>query len=253
MTGVAFERAAADALTTVGADGIRALAEEIGKQRSRTSILSARAFPGFAEAARDLLEAMGADAIAPSEAAAYLQGFANGHALRAKEEEISLVWSGPSTHRVPVRTTSRVLLQLVEAAQRELLLMTYSATRYMPLTYALEAAADRGVRIDVVVETLQGAGSALSGAEPASAFLDISGLRVWHWPLENRAEQGAKTHAKLALADRRVLLTTSANFTQSGVDRNIEAGVLITGGSVPARTSEHIQELQRTGVLQRYW
>lgn len=131
--------------------------------------------------------------------------------------------------------------------------MTYSATRYTPLTNALDAAVGRGVHIDVVVETLQGAGSALSGTEPASAFLEVPGLRVWHWPLGNRAEPGAKTHAKLALADRRVLLTTSANFTQSGVDRNIEAGVLITGGSVPARTSEHIQELQRTGVLQRYW
>lgn len=253
MTEAAFEQAAADALTMVGAEGVRALAEEIGKQRSRASILSARAFPGFAEVAGDLLSAMEADGLVPSEAAAYLQGFASGHALRAKEQEVSLVWSGPSTHRVPVRTTSRVLLQLVEAAQRELLLMTYSATRYMPLTHALEAAAGRGVRIDVVVETLQGAGSALSGAEPASAFLDVSGLRIWHWPPGNRAEPSAKTHAKLVLADRRVLLTTSANFTQSGVDRNIEAGVLITGGSVPARTSEHIQELQRMGVLQRYW
>ncbi|MFJ2826406.1 DISARM system phospholipase D-like protein DrmC [Streptomyces sp. NPDC087263] len=253
MTGAAFERAAADALTTVGAEGVRALAQEIGKQRSRAAILSAWALPGFTEAARALLEAIGVDGAAPSEAAAYLRGLAAGDALRAKEQEISLVWSGPSTHRVPVRTTSRVLLQLVEAARHELLLMTYSATRYAPLTHALEAAAGRGVSIDVVVETLQGAGSALSGTEPASAFLDVPGLSVWHWPPNSRAEPGAKTHAKLALADRRTLFTTSANFTQSGVDRNIEAGVLITGGSVPARTSEHIQELQRMGVLQRYW
>ncbi|MFD3586356.1 DISARM system phospholipase D-like protein DrmC [Streptomyces sp. NPDC058683] len=253
MTGRAFDRAAADALTTVGAEGVRALAEEIGKQRQKASVISARAIPGFTEAATALLKAMGADGLAPSEAAAYLRGLAAGHALRAKEQETSLVWSGPSTHRVPVRTTSRVLLQLVEAAQQELLLMTYSATRYAPLTHALEAAAHRGVCIDVVVETLQGAGSALSGAEPASAFLDVPGIRVWHWPPSNRTEPGAKTHAKLALADRRVLFTTSANFTQSGVDRNIEAGVLITGGAVPARTAEHIQELQRLGVLQRYW
>ncbi|WP_308298846.1 DISARM system phospholipase D-like protein DrmC [Streptomyces sp. GESEQ-35] len=237
----------------MGADGVRTLAEGIGKQRPRASVLSARAFPGFADAATALLEAIEADGVASSAAAAYLHGLAAGHALRAKEQEISLVWSGPSSHRVPVRTTSRALLQLVEAAQQELLLMTYSATRYTPLTNALDAAVGRGVHIDVVVETLQGAGSALSGTEPASAFLEVPGLRVWHWPLGNRAEPGAKTHAKLALADRRVLLTTSANFTQSGVDRNIEAGVLITGGSVPARTSEHIQELQRTGVLQRYW
>ncbi|MEW2400399.1 DISARM system phospholipase D-like protein DrmC [Streptomyces sp. NPDC046862] len=249
----AFEQAAAEALKVVGADGVRTLAEEIGRQRPRASVLSACAFPGFLESGTSVLHAITADGMDSSEAAAYLRGLAAGHSVGVREQEVSLVWSGPSTHQVPVRTTSRVLLQLIDSAQRELLLMTYSATRYTPLTHALEAAAARDVRIDVVVETLQGAGSALSGTEPASAFLDVSGLRIWHWPPGNRAEPGAKTHAKLALADRRVLLTTSANFTQSGVDRNIEAGVLITGGSVPTRTAEHVQELRRTGVLQRYW
>ena len=36
-------------------------------------------------------------------------------------------------------------------------------------------------------------------------------------------------HAKLAVADRRVLGVTSANLTQSGVAKNIEAGLLIRG------------------------
>jgi phosphatidylserine/phosphatidylglycerophosphate/cardiolipin synthase-like enzyme len=34
-------------------------------------------------------------------------------------------------------------------------------------------------------------------------------------------------HAKLAVADRRILLTTSANLTQSGVSTNTEAGLPI--------------------------
>ncbi|MFE2551760.1 phospholipase D-like domain-containing protein [Streptomyces sp. NPDC059355] len=71
--------------------------------------------------------------------------------------------------------------------------------------------------------------------------------------MPNRKEPGAKTHAKLAVADQRTLLTTSANFTQAGVDRNIEAGILIKGGSAPVRALEHVQELQRTGVLRRLW
>ncbi|GAA3480425.1 hypothetical protein GCM10018966_049550 [Streptomyces yanii] len=56
-----------------------------------------------------------------------------------------------------------------------------------------------------------------------------------------------------AVMTARMLLTTSANFTQSGVDRNIEAGTLIRGGSAPARAAEHVSELQRTGVLRRFW
>lgn len=88
---------------------------------------------------------------------------------------------------------------------------------------------------------------------PASAFTDVPGARLWHWPPDKRGEPGAKTHAKPAVADRRTLLTTSASLIQSGVDRNIEAGTLIRGGSAPARAAEHVAELQRTGVLQRFW
>jgi phosphatidylserine/phosphatidylglycerophosphate/cardiolipin synthase-like enzyme len=248
-----FERAATEALTIVGADGMRGVAERISQDRPRAEVLSARANPGFAEAVGCILDAMTSDGPSAVEAAAYLRGLVVGHAQGAGEQEVSLVWSGPSTHRVPVRSTGRALLQLIDEAQRELQLMTYSATRYPPLAQALQAAITRRVNIDVVVETLQGAGSALSGTEPASAFAAVPGLRVWHWPVAKRSEAGAKTHAKLAVADRHVLLTTSANFTHSGVDRNIEAGILIRGGPLPARTSEHILELQRTGILERYW
>jgi hypothetical protein len=53
------------------------------------------------------------------------------------------------------------------------------------------------------------------------------------------------------IADRRVLLVTSANLTQSGVTKNIEAGLVIRGGTVPVRAAEHIAELQAGGTLVR--
>ncbi|MFI0978907.1 DISARM system phospholipase D-like protein DrmC [Streptomyces sp. NPDC021093] len=249
----AFRQAAADAQTAVGAESVRTIAEGIAQGRSRVSMLTLRTQPGFAEAATRILDGMAVEGVPDAEASAYLRGLADGYALRADEQEVSLVWSGPSSHRVPVRSTSRVLIQLVEEARQELLLMTYSATRYLPLEEALQAAVGRGVVVDVVVETLQGAGSALTGTEPASAFARVEGARIWHWPPDRRSEPGAKAHAKLAVADRRALLTTSANFTQSGVGKNMEAGILIRGGPAPVRAAEHIQELQRTDVLRRYW
>ena len=92
----------------------------------------------------------------------------------------------------------------------------------------------RGVAVSVVVETLQGAGSALAGDEPYQAFTGIAGIDLWHWPSSKRTEPGAKMHAKLAVADRRVLFVTSANLTQSGVTKNIEAGLLVRGGTAPS-------------------
>jgi phosphatidylserine/phosphatidylglycerophosphate/cardiolipin synthase-like enzyme len=104
---------------------------------------------------------------------------------------------------------------------------------------ALTDARARGVAVSIVVETLQGAGGAPTGAEPAAAFRNIPGIELWHWPPRARAEPGAKMHAKIAVADRRALLVSSANLTQSGVATNIEAGVLVRGGHAPSRAAEH--------------
>jgi phosphatidylserine/phosphatidylglycerophosphate/cardiolipin synthase-like enzyme len=152
---------------------------------------------------------------------------------------------------VPVRATEQVLLSLIASANRELLLMTYSAKPHPPILDALAEAAARAVATTVVVETLQGAGSALSGPEPAAAFAGIPGLELWHWPTSKRPAPGAKQHAKLAVADARTLLVTSANLTASGISQNIEAGLLVRGGTAPQRAAEHLRSLQSAGVLTR--
>ena len=97
-------------------------------------------------------------------------------------EEVQLVWTGPSSAAVPVRSMAAVLEDLIAEARSELVIMTYSARRYKPVRAALASALERRVRVDVVVETLAGAGSALSGDEPAAAFAGLPGLTLWHWP-----------------------------------------------------------------------
>ncbi|WNZ08703.1 DISARM system phospholipase D-like protein DrmC [Streptomyces sp. 11x1] len=182
------------------------------------------------------------------EAAAYLRGFVAGWSRRRDEAEVRTVWSGPATPGVPVRATARVLTEVVSRARSELLAMTYAARRHPPLISALREAVARGVDVHVV-ETREGAAGLLDGPEPAAAFTAVPGLRLWHWAPEAREHERARQHAKLAVADRRVLLVGSANLTESGVRRNLEAGVIVTGGTAPQRAAEHIRELQRRGIL----
>jgi phosphatidylserine/phosphatidylglycerophosphate/cardiolipin synthase-like enzyme len=104
--------------------------------------------------------------------------------------------------------------------------------------------------VDVVIETLSGAGNAL-GAEPAEAFLHLPGVRLWHWPSEQRPTRSAKMHAKIVVVDRRVVYSSSVNLTETGVEHSIEAGVLVRGGRTPGRVVEHILHLQAAGVLVR--
>jgi phosphatidylserine/phosphatidylglycerophosphate/cardiolipin synthase-like enzyme len=235
----------------MGAARLRLLADAIGRGLADDAVLAAVPVPGFAEAA-DLVLTVGRRSGLPDDrAAAYLRGVADGYRHRATTLRVESVWSGPATHRVPVRATAQVLIEVVAGARHELLLMTYSARPHRPLLTALTAAAGRRVAVTVVVETLQGAGGALAGSEPASAFASVPGVELWHWPPAGRAEEGAKMHAKIAVADRRVLFVSSANLTASGVGGNIEAGLLVHGGAAPQRAAEHVAELKAQGILAR--
>jgi phosphatidylserine/phosphatidylglycerophosphate/cardiolipin synthase-like enzyme len=247
----AFEAAAEAAALRLSPMHLRELGDSLGAGSPEQLVVNAVPVPGFADVAGPLLAACHTDGVPATEAAAYLRGLAAGRQQASGEVQVESVWSGPSTHPVPVRSTAQVLVALVAEARHELLLMTYSAKHHPPLRTALAAALARGVEVSVVVETLQGAGGALGGPEPAAAFKDLSGVRIWHWPVEKRDEQYAKMHAKIAVADRRVLLVSSANLTQSGVSRNIEAGLLVRGGTAPQRAAEHIAELRSRGVLVR--
>lgn len=241
MTWERLEEAGADLLRRLGPTALRAVTEHAMAGWPPDAIL--RHTPGTEHLLNELA---GTDR---SAALAYLTGLAAGYAQHAGEISVETVWSGPASHHVPVRATAAVLADLVGEARHELLLMTYSARPHPPLTEALRAVVGRGVAVSVVVETLQGAGSALVGDEPYHAFTGINGIELWHWPTTRRTEPGAKMHAKLAVADRHILLITSANLTQSGVAKNIEAGLLIHGGIAPVRAAEHVDALRASGEL----
>lgn len=243
MTWEGLESAGGELVRRAGPAGLRAVIEHAGDGWPREAIL--RSTPGTVA----VLDAL--DGVDRSAGLAYLAGLAAGYGQRAGEVTVETVWSGPGSHHVPVRATAAVLADIVREARHELLLMTYSARPHQVLSEALGAAVGRGVAVSVVVETLQGAGSALSGEEPWRAFGGVQGIELWHWPVSARTEAGAKMHAKLAVADRSVLLVTSANLTQSGVAKNIEAGLLIRGGTAPVRVAEHVDALRSSGTLTR--
>lgn len=243
--------AVGEAVARLGPTRLRVIADGIEAGSSLTALCSAESVAGFAHAARAIRLALTNEAVPDPLGAAYLHGVADGFERSADAERIESVWSGPSSYAVPVRSTAQALVELVHDAADELLLMTYSAKPYLPVIDALTGARDRGVAVSVVVETLQGAAGAIAGVEPAAAFRQVPGVELWHWPSGARTEPGAKMHAKIAVADRRALLVSSANLTQSGIGTNIEAGVLVHGGYAPRRAAEHVTHLIAAGVLAR--
>jgi phosphatidylserine/phosphatidylglycerophosphate/cardiolipin synthase-like enzyme len=56
-------------------------------------------------------------------------------------------------------------------------------------------------------------------------------------------------HAKCAVADRRLAFVTSANLTGAAMTDNMELGLVVRGGDVPKRISNHFDALIGTGTL----
>ncbi|SFD73265.1 DISARM system phospholipase D-like protein DrmC [Streptomyces aidingensis] len=247
-----FEATVAAAAASLGATRTKAVATLLSQGRSPAYVLGRLQTPAALESVSALLAAITADGVPLPEAAAYLRGYAVAWARRGETAEARTVWSGPATPGTPVRATARVLTEVVRAAEHRFVAMTYSARAYPPLTASLADATARGVTVDIVVETLEGAAGLLAGREPSEAFSGVPGLRLWHWPSAMRPAPGSRMHAKVAVADDRVLFLSSANLTAAGAERNVEAGILLKGGPMPGRMADHIRELQRRGVLVRW-
>ena len=243
-----FEVAVAQAIGHVPTDTLTALADEMEQDGQLTVPWAG---PGSDRLAALIPAAVGYGT-GPQQASAYLRGAAAGYAHRAAEQSVEVVWGGPTVHGVPTRSMGQVLAELIERAQRSLILMTYSAKPYPPVHSALSDALDRGVAVSVVTETLIGAGSAISGTEPAAAFLGLAGLDLWQWPKVSRPSESAKMHAKIAVADERELVVGSANLTASGIDESMEAALLIIGGTAPHRAASLFRELVITKQLVRF-
>ena len=68
-------------------------------------------------------------------------------------------------------------------------------------------------------------------------------------PRDERGHAGLM-HVKAAVVDSRVAFLTSANLTEAALERNMELGVLIRGGTLPASIDRLIDALVESGELQ---
>ena len=84
-----------------------------------------------------------------------LDAAAGSRRCAAAETKVQIVWTGPSTPAVAVRRTDRVLLELISSAERELWLVCFAVHKVPEIVAALQAAASRGVRMNLVLESAE--------------------------------------------------------------------------------------------------
>ncbi|MBD2076981.1 hypothetical protein H6F86_24465 [Phormidium sp. FACHB-592] len=178
------------------------------------------------------------------------------HCRKSLQHELAaeLVWTGPNPEALPLRRTDQALLQLIRAAQQDLLIVSFAIYNIPEIVQALIVALDRGVNVRIIAETPEASDGKISfgmAATFGSELLERS--RVYVWPKGKRPvdEQGrfGSLHAKCAVCDQQHLFLSSANLTAYAMSLNIEMGVLIHNRNLSEQVIQQINSLISSGVL----
>lgn len=175
--------------------------------------------------------------------AGILVGASHAREQTLREASIELVWTGPTTPFVPTRRTEQVLLDLINQADVDLFIVSFVAYDVQSVVEALNAAGDRGVDIRILLETSTSFGGSLS-VDPVGAMASrVPAASLYVWTDRPEPFTDGRVHAKVAVADGKIAFLTSANLTGHALEKNMEAGVIISGSHVPAALRSHLLAL----------
>ncbi|MGV9892998.1 DISARM system phospholipase D-like protein DrmC [Streptomyces tendae] len=178
-----------------------------------------------------------------SYAAGLLLGAAQARRSQKVDHRVDVVWTGPASSVQTSRLTSAVIGELIDSAEREILLVSYASYPPKSLSAALAAAAARGVEVTLLLER-QMDNPRFQGS---SSFSDLTATRL-SWPAQYR-ESGASLHAKIIVVDRQTALIGSANLTSYAFEKNLECGILLHDAVQASAIARHLGALRETGIL----
>lgn len=228
------------------------LAEQV---RSLTDLGSAEALgrwaanPRARKALDDLIAAWKNVSVTPAELAAMLVAGSAAYHRAKGEQEIELVWTGPSSQLVATRKTEQALLEVIDAATERLFITSFVAYNVSAIMSALRFAADRGVQISMLLESSDKHGGGVTVDAIAYMRTALPSARVYFWRDKDESFAGGKVHAKVAVCDGTLCFISSANLTGHAMEKNMEAGVLIRGGPLPSRLHDHLEALATIKVV----
>ncbi|MGB0385404.1 MAG: DISARM system phospholipase D-like protein DrmC [Ardenticatenaceae bacterium] len=175
------------------------------------------------------------------------------HTAQPNAPTTELIWTGPTANQA-LRRTEQALLQIIEAAQSRLLLVSFTTYPIPAVTQALQNAIKRGIELRICLEAPQSGAGKINYDTIQTLGEEISThAQIYIWPRDKRTisprGQIGTLHAKCAVADTSHLFISSANLTDNAMSRNIELGVLIEGGPLPAQVREQFEQLMQKKIL----
>ena len=196
-----------------------------------------------------LINAWRATAVGAEELASMLLAAGHVFTKAANQQSTELVWTGPTTPFVSARRTEQALLQVINAAEKALFITSFVAYDVSTIVKALNAASERGVVISMLLELSQNHGGSITFDAIGKMRTLVPAARLFAWRDKADPFSDGRVHAKVAVADGRMCFITSANLTGHAMEKNMEAGVLISGGRIAKLLDEHLRSLVDTKIV----
>ena len=169
-------------------------------------------------------------------------------------QSVELVWTGPDGGSIPFRRTEQAILQLLDSAQDRITLVSFAVYSIPNIAKALVKAAQRGVKLTVIVETPDKLGGENEYSTLRALGSEVEACSsVYYWPKEKRklseTNKPGILHVKCAVADGEWLFLSSANLTQQAFTINMELGMLVRGGSSPKQVEQQFKQLIQESII----
>lgn len=189
--------------------------------------------------------------VSPLEVAAALRVASRTASKLEKREVVEMVWTGPFTGLVPIRHTEQVLLEVIGSAKQRLFIVSFVAYNIDSVKKALHDAVSRNVKIDILLESSKAHGGKIDVDSIDDFKRAIPSASVYAWNCESGCSDSwnGAVHAKCAVADGSLAFITSANLTKAAMEKNIELGILVRGGNVPAKLEYQLNTLIMTKTI----
>lgn len=216
-------------------------------------------FPGIAS---DVVTALdGAD----ETGAAVALRVAIAERLHRPPPRLDLVWTGPETKASTARDTGLVVRRLFATARRSVIVGGYTFDTpeiLQPLHERMLAGVSATFFVDIDGATLPEDADRFATAAIDKLFRDVWTFGnpkpdVYYDPRtairgDLPGYEWATLHAKCIVVDDERAFVTSANFTDRGQTRNIEAGVLIEDAVFSGELAGQWRQLVSGGLVKRY-
>lgn len=138
--------------------------------------------------------------------------------------EVQILATGPEFIGEGVRGTGQVVEELITEAKNEIQILAYLFTKSGKVISLLEKSLRKGIKVSIVINDMENQDVEVK-TKLRELSSEFSNLKV----IDFHRNSGEQLHAKVVVIDRKKAVVGSANFSWSGLTRNYEVGVLLSG------------------------